>query len=79
MVPTVTRGPGPAADDWRVNSPVRLMLTVELAVTTEPIAGLVRSSEGSQGFSGWSELFAALQTLIRGNDRPAPPQEEPPC
>jgi hypothetical protein len=79
VVPTVTRRPPLAADDWRVNSPVRLVLTVELAVTAEPITGLVRSGEGSQGFSGWSELFAALQTLIRGNDRPAPPQEEPPC
>ncbi len=79
VVPAVTRCPPPAADDDRVNSPVRLVLTVELAVTAEPIAGLVRSGEDRQPFSGWSELFAALQTLIRGNDRPAPPQEEPPC
>lgn len=62
-----------------MNSPVRLVLTVELAVTTEPIAGLVRSGEDSQPFSGWSELFAALQALIRGDDRPDTQQEEPPC
>jgi hypothetical protein len=80
VVLTVTRRPDPAADDNHVNGPVRLVLTVELAVIAEPIAGLVRSAEGSsQAFSGWSELFAALQTLIRGDDRPAIQQEQPPC
>jgi hypothetical protein len=48
-----------------VNDPVRLVLTLELAATARPIAGLVRSGEHpGQEFSGWSELFAVLQTLI---------------
>ena len=60
-----------------VQSPVRLVLTVELAVTAEPIAGLVRSGDRpGQAFSGWSELFAALQTLISqaGSDADTPDQ-----
>jgi hypothetical protein len=49
----------------RMNGPVRLVLAVELAVTAEPIAGLVRAGDRpGQAFSGWSELFAVLQTLI---------------
>jgi hypothetical protein len=48
-----------------VNGPVRLVLTLELTATAEPIAGLAGSG-GQPGlaFSGWSELFAVLQTLI---------------
>jgi len=61
----------------RVNGPVRLVLTVELAVTAEPIAGLVNAGGGpGQAFSGWSELFAVLQTLISqaGGDADGPGQ-----
>lgn len=47
-----------------VNGPVRLVLTLELTTVTEPIAGVARSGDQpGQAFSGWSELFAALQTL----------------
>jgi len=47
-----------------VNGPVRLVLTVELAVTAEPVEGLVRSAgRPDQSFSGWSELFAVLMAL----------------
>ena len=48
----------------RVNDPVRQVLTLELTATTEPIAGVARSGEQpGHAFSGWSELFAVLQTL----------------
>jgi hypothetical protein len=61
----------------RMNGPVRLVLAVELAVTAEPIAGLVRAGDRpGQAFSGWSELFAVLQTLISqaGGDADVPDQ-----
>jgi hypothetical protein len=39
-----------------------LILTLELVVSTQPITGLVRRPDRStERFSGWSELFAALQ------------------
>jgi hypothetical protein len=49
----------------QVDDPVRLVLTLELAATAEPIAGIARAGDQSgQAFSGWSELFAVLQTLV---------------
>jgi hypothetical protein len=48
-----------------VDDPVRLVLTLELATTSEPIAGFAHAGDASgQAFSGWSELFAVLQTLV---------------
>jgi hypothetical protein len=46
-----------------MDGPVRQVLTLELTTTAEPIAGVVRSGSQAQPFSGWSELFAVLQTL----------------
>jgi hypothetical protein len=41
-----------------------LVLTLELDVSGQPVAGLVRlADEDARGFSGWSELFAVLQTV----------------
>lgn len=41
-----------------------LILTLELMVSPQPITGLVRRPDRStEMFSGWSELFAVLQTL----------------
>jgi hypothetical protein len=49
----------------QVDDPVRLVLTLELATTAEPIAGFARAGEAAgQAFSGWSELFAVLPTLL---------------
>jgi hypothetical protein len=51
----------------KVNGPVRLVLTVELAVTSESVEGVVSSADRpDQSFSGWSELFAVLMTLTSG-------------
>jgi hypothetical protein len=64
----------------RVNGPVRLVLTVELDATAEPVEGLVRSAgRPDQTFSGWSELFAALIALTSeaGGDEVAP--DSPPA
>ena len=61
----------------RMNDPIRLVLTVELAVTAEHVAGLARDGDRpGQAFSGWSELFAVLQTLISqaGDDVDVPGQ-----
>ena len=59
----------------RVSDPVRLVLTVQVAVTAEPIAGLVAAGDRpGQAFSGWSELFGVLQALISqaGDDADSP-------
>jgi hypothetical protein len=60
-----------------VNGPVRLVLTLELTTTTEPIAGQALSGDQpGLPFSGWSELFAVLQTLTSdaGGTATAPDQ-----
>jgi hypothetical protein len=58
----------------RMDGPVQQVLTLELTTTAEPIAGVVRSGNQAQAFSGWSELFAVLQTLTSqaGGDANAP-------
>ena len=50
-----------------MSGPVRFVLTVEFGGTGEPVEGLVRSAgQSAQAFSGWSELFAVLQTVLAG-------------
>ena len=51
----------------RVNDPVRLVLRLEFTAVAEPVAGAVHGDGGAaQPFSGWSELFAVLQTVLAG-------------
>ena len=46
------------------SGPVVLQLEV-LRADQEPMSGVVRASDGrAHEFSGWSELFAALATLL---------------
>jgi hypothetical protein len=41
-----------------------LLVTLELDVSGQPVEGQVRLADRTAwGFSGWSELFAVLQTL----------------
>jgi hypothetical protein len=45
-------------------SPIVLQLEV-VEADQEPLTGLVRTPDGrAHEFSGWSELFAVLQTLL---------------
>ena len=47
-----------------VSEPARVELTIELAVTAQHIEGTVRSGDrAGLYFSGWSELFAVLETV----------------
>ncbi len=49
----------------QVDDPVRLVLTLELTATAEPITGIACAGDQSgQAFSGWSELFAVLHALV---------------
>lgn len=44
-----------------------LVLRLEVASGCEPVTGVVRAPDGAAyEFSGWSELFAVLQTLLAG-------------
>ena len=46
--------------------PMKLQLEV-VNGDQEPLTGLVRAPDGrAHEFSGWSELFAVLQTLLAG-------------
>lgn len=82
MVPAVTRrARGPADDGACVYGPDGLVLILELTAAVEPIEGLARSGDRpAQAFSGWSELFAVLQTLIseRNQGSIAPDRDQPP-
>ena len=52
------------SDDTTVSGTRRLVQTLELVVSGETIEGRIRPEHGaSQDFSGWSELFALLQSL----------------
>ena len=53
------------ADDRAVEEPRRVVLRLEVTIGDQmPISGVVRTQDGrAQAFSGWSEMFAALQVL----------------
>jgi hypothetical protein len=53
------------ADDRAVDEPRRVVLRLEVTIGDQmPISGVVRTQDGRvQAFSGWSEMFAALQVL----------------
>ena len=55
---------------WRMTGSRRLVVELELIVGEEaPIEGWARASGlPASRFSGWSELFAALQTLACGRE-----------
>ena len=73
MVPTVTRPATPSADDDTVTSPTRVKVLLDLAGNTEHIEGIVRCGDlPAMAFSGWSELFAALQNIASGADQATP-------
>jgi hypothetical protein len=77
VVPTVTHSTASPADHDKVNNPVRVQLTLELAVNAEHAAGTVRSGDRpAMPFSGLSELFAALVTVASdaGQDARSPPK-----
>jgi hypothetical protein len=77
VVPTVTRPTATQADHNGVNDPVHVELTMELAVTAERIEGTVcPAARPALSFSGWSELFAVLLTVISeaGDEVTAPDQ-----
>jgi hypothetical protein len=44
-----------------------VVLRLEVVSGQEPVTGLVRAADEAFEFSGWSELFAVLQTLLAGN------------
>jgi hypothetical protein len=58
------RGRRPA-DDRAVKEPRQVVLWLEVTIGDQmPIGGVVRAQDGRvQAFSGWSEMFAALQVL----------------
>jgi hypothetical protein len=48
-----------------VKEPRRVVLWLEVTIGDQmPVSGVVRAKDGRvQAFSGWSEMFAALQVL----------------
>jgi hypothetical protein len=51
-----------------IEEPLRLSIAVDRDAA--PVSGRVIAAGGSErAFSGWTELFAALQVAIAGNDR----------
>jgi hypothetical protein len=44
-----------------------VVLRLEVVSGQEPVSGLVRVADEAFEFSGWSELFAVLQTLLAGS------------
>jgi hypothetical protein len=56
-----------AAQDSVMGDRAAIALTLEVACRQEPITGTVTAPDGTrQEFSGWSELFAVLATLLGG-------------
>ena len=54
----------PASDDEDMSGARRLVQTLELVVSGDTIEGRLRPEQGpSRYFSGWSELFALLQSI----------------
>ncbi len=52
------------SEDGRMSEARRLVQTLELVVSGETIEGRIGPERGeSQSFSGWSELFALLQSI----------------
>jgi hypothetical protein len=51
-----------------MTEPRRVLLKLEAIISDhQPISGLVRADDGhALAFSGWSEMFAVLQTLTSG-------------
>jgi hypothetical protein len=51
-----------------MTEPRRVVLKLEAIISDQqPIRGLVRADDGhALAFSGWSEMFAVLQTLTSG-------------
>ncbi len=44
-----------------------VVLRLEVVSGQEPVTGVVRAAGEAFEFSGWSELFAVLQTLLAQN------------
>jgi hypothetical protein len=56
-----------AAQDWRMGDRGAVVLTLEVFGGQEPVTGKVSAPDGTEhAFSGWSELFAVLATLLGG-------------
>jgi hypothetical protein len=55
----------PSADAQGMEEPRRVILRLEVTIGDQvPINGVVLTQDGrAQAFSGWSEMFAALQVL----------------
>jgi len=55
----------PCADAQGMDEPRRVILRLEVTIGDQvPINGVVLTEDGrAQAFSGWSEMFAALQVL----------------
>ena len=55
----------PSADAQGMEEPRRVILRLEVTIGDQaPINGVVLTEDGrAQAFSGWSEMFAALQVL----------------
>lgn len=50
-----------------MTEPRRVVLKLEAIISDQqPISGLVRTDDHALAFSGWSEMFAVLQTLTSG-------------
>jgi hypothetical protein len=68
----------PLAEDGHVSEARRLVRTLELIVSGDTIEGRIGPERGeSQSFSGWSELFALLQSMTSegGSDSRGDTQE----
>ena len=67
----------PAFDNTVMSGVRRLVQTLELVISGDTIEGRIRPESGpSRDFSGWSELFAQLQSLTSEPSRDADANEQ---